>query len=284
VSAVQKSGTNSFHGAAYEFNRNTDFNASDFFTNRAGSSKPEYIRNQFGGEVDGPIIRNKTFFTGAFDRTDIHQGSTLVVQVPTSSELAAMTLGAGPNAQAYIKKFSPLTSDALCPAEAVNEPDAVGHIGCIVLSDPILTGQNVYVARIDQNFSANDRLSFTANISRYNNTDKYGGGHPTTAVNIPLIDDEHYHNLSLIETHVFNASLVNELTIAHNRHFSDTSQRSAVLERRGSEIHFNPRLLELCAHYHFVARTPRHCRRFAPWPTSSPSSRNFWLSPCPKTT
>jgi hypothetical protein len=227
VSAVQKSGTNSFHGAAYEFNRNTDFNASDFFSNRAGSAKPEYIRNQFGGEVDGPIVKNKTFFTGAFDRTDIHQGSTLVVQVPTSSELAAMTLGAGPNAQAYFKKFSPLTSDALCPAEAVNQPDAVGHIGCIVENDPILTGQNVYVGRIDQNFSANDRLSFTANISRYNNTDKYGGGHPTTAQNIPLIDDEHYHNLSLIETHVFNASLVNELTIAHNRHFSDTSQGAA---------------------------------------------------------
>ncbi len=227
VSAVQKSGTNSFHGAAYEFNRNTDFNASDFFSNRAGSAKPEYIRNQFGGEVDGPIIKNKTFFTGAFDRVDIHQSSTIVQAVPTSSELAAMTLGAGPNAQAYFKKFSPLTSESLCPAEAVNQPDAVGHIGCIVLGDPILTGQNVYVGRIDQNFSANDRLSFTANISRYQNTDKYGGGYPTTGQNIPLIDDEHYHNLSLIETHVFSASLVNELTIAHNRHFSDTSQGSA---------------------------------------------------------
>jgi hypothetical protein len=227
VSAVQKSGTNSFHGAAYEFNRNTDFNASDFFSNRAGSAKPEYIRNQFGGEVDGPIIKNKTFFTGAFDRTDIHQASTIVQAVPTSSELAAMTLGAAPNAQAYLKKFSPLTSEALCPAEVANQPAAVGHIGCVVLADPILTGQNVYVGRIDQNFSANDRLSFTANISRYENTDKYAGGYATSAQNIPLVDDEHYHNLSLIETHVFSASIVNELTIAHNRHFSDTSQGSA---------------------------------------------------------
>ena len=227
VSAVQKSGSNSFHGALYEFNRNTDFNASDFFSNRAGSVKPQYIRNQFGGEVDGPIIRNQTFFTGAFDRVDIHQGTTLVQAVPTTSELTAMTMNASPNAQAYLKKFSPLTSDALCPSEVANEPLAVGHIGCLVLSDPILTGQNIYVGRIDQNFSVNDRLSFTANISRYNNTDKYGGGYATSAQNIPLIDDEHYHNLSLIDTHVFSASIVNELTIAHNRHFSDTSQGSA---------------------------------------------------------
>src|SRR5208282_2116844 len=58
VSTIQKSGTNNFHGAVYEFNRNTDFNASDFFANRDGSPKPEYIRNQFGGEVDGPIVKN----------------------------------------------------------------------------------------------------------------------------------------------------------------------------------------------------------------------------------
>ncbi len=84
VSAIQKSGTNRFHGVAYEFNRNTDFNASTFFDNRAGNPNPKYIRNQFGGEVDGPIIKNKTFFMGTYDRLDLHQGDTLVTQVPTA--------------------------------------------------------------------------------------------------------------------------------------------------------------------------------------------------------
>jgi hypothetical protein len=74
VSAVQKSGTNSFHGVAYEFNRNASFNASDFFANRAGNPKPKYIRNQFGGEIDGPIIKNKTFFAFTFDRFDERTG------------------------------------------------------------------------------------------------------------------------------------------------------------------------------------------------------------------
>jgi hypothetical protein len=221
VSAVQKSGTNKFHGAVYEFNRNTDFNAADFFSNRAGeTTKPEFIRNQFGGEVDGPIIKNKTFFAFAYDRVDIHQGSTLVVQVPTSSELSAMESGAGPIAKAYFQKYAPLSSNALCPAEAVNAPDAVGHIGCIVEADPQLTGQNSYTGRVEHNFSEKNRLAFTANFQWYGYNDKYGGGYATASQNIPYVDNEHYHNLSLIDTHVFSASIVNELTIAHNRHYS----------------------------------------------------------------
>ncbi|MFN7997240.1 MAG: carboxypeptidase-like regulatory domain-containing protein [Bryobacteraceae bacterium] len=220
VSAIQKSGTNGYHGALYEFNRNTDFNSSDFFANRADSPKPKYIRNQFGGELDGPIKKDKTFFMFTFDRLDLKQGNTLVQAVPTPSELSAMSTNAGPLAQKYLQLYTPLTSSALCPAEATNQPDAVGHIGCFSTYDPLLTGANTYVGRIDQNFSAHDRLSFTANIFRYGYTDKWGGGYPTATKNIPYRDDEHYHNLSLVETHIFNASLMNELTIAHNRHYS----------------------------------------------------------------
>lgn len=220
VSAIQKSGTNSFHGVAYEFNRNRSFNASDFFANRAESPKPKYIRNQFGGEIDGPIVKNKTFFSFTFDRLDLRQGATIVQAVPTSSELAAMSANAGPLAQYYLQNYKPLTSEALCPAETVNNPDAVGHIGCIQQFDPDNTGQNIYVPRIDQNFGTHDRLSFTANIVRYNRNQKFDGGYATSAQNIPAVDNEHYHNLSLVETHIFNASLLNELTIAHNRHYS----------------------------------------------------------------
>ncbi len=221
VTAIQKSGTNSIHGAAYEFNRNTDFNASDFFSNREAAPKPIFIRNQFGGEVDGPIVKNKTFFMGAFDRIDLHQGYTQVQAVPTPSELTAMETNAGPLATQYLTKlYAPLTSNTQCPAEAANFPTAVGYVGCVSIFDPQLSGQNTYVGRIDHNFSGNDRLSFTANVQRYNYNDKWGGGFPTTTQNIPYVDNEHYHNLALVETHVFSPSVVNELTIAHNRHYS----------------------------------------------------------------
>jgi len=106
VSAVQKSGTNRFHGVLYEFNRNTDFNASTFFDNRAGNPNPQYIRNQYGGEVDGPIIKNRTFFMFTYDRLDLHQGNTNVVQVPTPSELSAIQNTAGTVAQQYLKGVS----------------------------------------------------------------------------------------------------------------------------------------------------------------------------------
>lgn len=220
VSAVQKAGTNRFHGVGYEFNRNRSFNASDFFANRAGSDKPKYIRNQYGGEIDGPIVKDKTFFSFTFDRVDLRLGSALVVSVPTPSELTAISTGAGPLAQYYLKKYNPLTSTTQCPSEAANNPDAVGHIGCIQVFDPNTIPQNIYVGKVDQNFGTHDRISFTANVLRSNNTDKFGGGYATSATPISGVDNEHYHNLSLVETHIFNASLLNELTIAHNRHYS----------------------------------------------------------------
>ena len=221
VSTVQKNGTNRFHGVLYEFNRNTDFNASTFFDNRAGNPNPKYIRNQFGGEVDGPIVKNKTFFMFSYDRLTLHQGNTLVVAVPTPSELAAISTGAGPIAQQYLNAYKPLTSSALCPAEKQNQPDAVGHIGCIDVFDPILTGQNSYVGRIDHNFSSNDRLSFTSNFQWYNQTDSFGGGHPTSSTPIPQVFPNHYWNMALTETHLFSPRLLNEFTVAHNRHLSN---------------------------------------------------------------
>ena len=223
VSAIQKAGTNSFHGAAYEFNRNRALNAEDFFSNRGGLVKPQYIRNQYGGEVDGPIFKNKTFFMGAYDRYSIIQGSPAGgaqgVVVPTPTELTAMETNAGPIANQVISTYKPLTSNTPCP----NAPaSAAGHLGCIFEYDPNTTGQNIYTGRVDHNFSEKDRLSFTANITRYSNVDKYGGGYATGATSIPENDKEHYHQLVLNETHAFGASLVNEFTLAHNRHLSDS--------------------------------------------------------------
>ncbi|MBV9302464.1 MAG: TonB-dependent receptor, partial [Acidobacteriaceae bacterium] len=187
----------------------------------ASNPNPKYIRNQFGGEVDGPIFRNKTFFMFAYDRLDLRQGNTINQAVPTPSELAAITAGAGPNAQYYLKTYNPLTSTVLCPNETSPQfVGAIGHMGCVNIYDPLNTRQNTYVGRVDHNFSSADRLSFTANIQRYNFTDKWGGGYPTGTTNIPFLDNEHYHNLSLDETHLFSPSLLNEFTVAHNRHYS----------------------------------------------------------------
>jgi Carboxypeptidase regulatory-like domain len=59
---VTRSGTNNFHGALVEYHRDTDFEANDWFNNNADVPRPPLIRNQFGGNAGGPILRNRLFF------------------------------------------------------------------------------------------------------------------------------------------------------------------------------------------------------------------------------
>jgi len=67
VNAVTKSGTNNWHGDAFEFVRNTDFNAKDYFASVGDGLK----RNQFGGTIGGPIKKNKLFFFAGYQNTTI---------------------------------------------------------------------------------------------------------------------------------------------------------------------------------------------------------------------
>jgi len=69
VDLVTKSGTNQFHGAIFEFLRNTDLNANDFFRNSTGQSRPVLRQNQFGGTFGGPILKNKLFFFVSYQGT-----------------------------------------------------------------------------------------------------------------------------------------------------------------------------------------------------------------------
>src|SRR5215510_4046849 len=62
VNIVTKSGTNEFHGSAFEYVRNTVFDAADFFTNKLGGKKTPLNRNQFGGRLGGPILKDHLFF------------------------------------------------------------------------------------------------------------------------------------------------------------------------------------------------------------------------------
>jgi hypothetical protein len=85
VSAVTKSGTNEVHGDAFEFVRNYDFNARNFFASRRDSLK----RNQYGGTIGGPIMKDKLFFFGGYQGTLVRSDPTGVISyVPTAQMLA----------------------------------------------------------------------------------------------------------------------------------------------------------------------------------------------------
>lgn len=85
VNVVTKSGTNDFHGDAFEFVRNTDFDAANFF---ASGQRGVYHRNQFGGTFGGPILRNKLFFFGDYQGTRQVVGKTTTIPVPSDQDRA----------------------------------------------------------------------------------------------------------------------------------------------------------------------------------------------------
>ncbi len=88
ISVTTKSGTNDFHGVAYEYLRNKVFDANDFFSNRLGRDKPQRVQNQFGGNLGGPILRNRAFFFADFEGTRIRQGVLRIATVPLAVEKA----------------------------------------------------------------------------------------------------------------------------------------------------------------------------------------------------
>ena len=83
IQLVTRSGTNVYHGNAFDYLRNTDLNANDWFNNQIGNTIPQFIRNSYGGSFGGPIKKNKTFIFGNFQGTRTHQQTTHERQVPT---------------------------------------------------------------------------------------------------------------------------------------------------------------------------------------------------------
>src|SRR6185503_3478896 len=77
VEAVTRSGGNQWHGNAYYFIRNKALNANEFFLESAGQPKPVLTRHQFGGTLGGPIVRERAFFFGAYQRTKETNGASL---------------------------------------------------------------------------------------------------------------------------------------------------------------------------------------------------------------
>jgi hypothetical protein len=86
VNIVTKAGTNEFHGSLFEYLRNDDFSANDFFSNRAGSPRPMLRYNQFGGTLGGPIIRKRLFFFFAYEGLRQKTPDVVTTSVPTDQE------------------------------------------------------------------------------------------------------------------------------------------------------------------------------------------------------
>jgi hypothetical protein len=85
VSLITKSGTNVFHGTLFEYHRNTVTTANDYFNNLNGVARPKLIRNQFGGSIGGPILKDRLFFFFTYEGLRTAQGTAVNRIVPRAS-------------------------------------------------------------------------------------------------------------------------------------------------------------------------------------------------------
>lgn len=93
VNVIIRSGTNDFHGAGWEYNTNTDFNARPYFF--TAGTLPKNIVNQFGARMGGPIKHNKLFFFGDWERTDQRQAISGFASLPTQALTSGNFAGTG---------------------------------------------------------------------------------------------------------------------------------------------------------------------------------------------
>ena len=152
ISILTRSGTNQFHGDLFDYLRNGDLDAEDWFADHYGLSKAQEIQNDFGGVVAGPIIRDKSFFFFSYEGLRVVQPYTLLATVP---DMASRTAGVA-SIQPFINMF---------PLPAANAPDTLPGSGIssyqTTYSNPATS--DAYSLRIDHQVHSN--LNFFA---RYN--------------------------------------------------------------------------------------------------------------------
>ena len=181
VNMTTKSGTNEFHGSAYEYLRNKRLNANDFFNNRSGIERPPLTQNQYGVNVTGPAIKNKTFFAFVWEGFSLRKGIPTTFTVPT----AAIK---GGNFTGFAPIYDPLTtcgqlSNPACASGVTRLPFAnnqipanrfditskaqlmlwapptqSGNVNNWVGNNPAGGNTNQYTGRIDQSVSDKQRL------------------------------------------------------------------------------------------------------------------------------
>ena len=163
---VTKAGTNSFHGSAWEFNRNDAYDANSFFLNHQGVDRQALRFNQFGGTFGGPIIKDKLFFFLSYQGDHFRESappSTLTVESP---EFEQAVIAALPNSAAALlyKSFPPTHAGA--PVSDLtgylpNEPDGFSSFTnylCANNSTPLIASRIAAVIGV----TAQDNVNLAA--------------------------------------------------------------------------------------------------------------------------
>ena len=232
VNVATKSGTNDFHGTAYEFNRVSRFSSNSFQNNANEQPKSVFTRNQFGYSAGGPAIKNKLFFFSSTEWIRVRSDATNFAWVPTP-DLIAQT---PPNVQQFFQQLGGLRSSAsllgtVSRSQLPSDPCAGMSCASLPMSMPLFQHvayntptdagggfpQNTYmtVNRIDYNLS--DRTQIYGRYALYSEVDTSG-----VLANSPYADYDlgqtfFNHNALISVIHTLSPNWVSQSKIVYNR-------------------------------------------------------------------
>jgi hypothetical protein len=200
INAITRSGTNAFHGSAYEFLRNSALDAKNFFESNSTRKAP-FKRNQFGGTIGGPIIKDRTFFFADFESNRQSKGIANIDFVPSptarTGNLQAGSVTVDPLIQQYL---------ALYPVPAACGGDVCPYN----FSGQQVVNENFITAHIEHRFSDKDNVIGTYLFDRtpYSSPDAFG--------NVGLATLTSRQIAAIEETHSFSRELVNAVRFGFN--------------------------------------------------------------------
>lgn len=254
VDVVTKSGTNKFHGDAFEFLRNTVLNANNYFLKTARHARPILKQNQLGGVLGGPVIKDKLFFFLSYQGTyQVNgQGGTSLrsYQMPLLSNSAegrtAAALGAEFGGQAGFRGGTKIAADGsninpvalalinyklpngnyLIPApQTVQNAANVNTGGFSAFSLPSTFQEHQMVGNLDYNLNSNNRISGKYFWSRDSQIVAFSTGALPGAGQDSLFENA---NIALNYTTIMSPTLINKLKLGYHRIYGNVSSEYPV--------------------------------------------------------
>ncbi len=216
-----RAGTNSYHGTAFEFFRNDALDAASFFSNLQGTGKQKLRYNQYGGNVGGPIRRNRIFFFGNFETLDTNTTNLLQSTVPTAkqktgdfSELTSIIYvpGAGTRLPFANNRIPIAQQDKVAQKLLAYYPDPnrPGFLNNYAVNSPTTGVERQFLGRIDYILSAKQQMYFrmSRNWDDIVTAGTYPGNLATTSTN----GFQTNRPLSIVADYLYT---INPTTVAH---------------------------------------------------------------------
>ena len=249
VNAISRSGTNQFHGAVYEFLRNSALDASPYFVRVNGGQNPPFKRNVFGASAGGPILKDRLFIFGDYE--GLRQSKGITSNSTTFSDNARLGIlsgcagGTGTYPNCALSGPCPAGTSQLSPSASIcvngysaaalplwptsslvkANPDTATFIFSGVQTAP----ENFGTARADYKIGDKDTIfgTFLRDQANYTQPDSYN--------DVLSVSSTIRTTISLEETHTFNSSFVNAARVGFNRdNVVNTSTPTAINPLAGS--------------------------------------------------